>query len=59
MQNIQGSVNDTVTDTVNTNCVSIIDTTSRRSEGLELNQNNWHGFQTNEFFSFQEVEMLK
>ena len=47
MQNMQGDGYDTVTDTVNTDYMSTIESSLCRSEAGLLNQNNWYGFQIN------------
>ena len=57
MQNMHGAGHDTGTETENTDENYKIESYSRRSEGGEGDQNNWHGLNTNEFWSFQKIEI--
>ena len=47
MHNIKGYGDETATDTGNTDEISNISYNCRGSEGGEINQNDWHVFQTN------------
>ena len=53
---MQGTSADTKNETANENGMSTIKPTSWRSGGGEGNQKNYHGFQTNEFFSFKNLK---
>ena len=56
MQKMQGAGDDTTTQTGNENYMSNIESNPHTSGGGEGNQKNYHGFQTNEFFSFKNLK---